>query len=109
MARNLQSLAELTERAEQVRRDFADEVAVSERLKVKATMLIGRLQNGLADLIEIERRSDRALSNSSNRSAKLTRIVGGHLPIAVPRASVAAPVCLTENRRTHAGKARALP
>ena len=64
-----QSLAELVERAEQVRCDFAGELAANRGLKLEATTLLDLRHEIICDLERIERRGHQAISESAKRFA----------------------------------------
>lgn len=69
MSRSLQSSAELIERTEQVRLEFADELAANARPKADAATMIDRRHELIGDLDRIERRGHLAISNSAKRFA----------------------------------------
>jgi hypothetical protein len=69
MSRSLQSFAELIERTEHVRLEFADELAANARLRADAATMIDRQHELIGELDRIERRAHLAISNSAKRFA----------------------------------------
>jgi hypothetical protein len=65
MSRSLQSFAELIERTEHVRLEFA----ANARLRADAATMIDRQHELIGDLDRIERRAHLAISNSAKRFA----------------------------------------